>query len=63
MSDHDDRLARLEARVEELARRVDQLGTGTGSPGLGGAGTGVSDFDAENDTNRYPPTSEFGHRS
>lgn len=58
MSDHDDRLARLEARVEELARRVDQLGTGTGSPGLGGTG----DFDAENDTNRYPPTSEFGHR-
>lgn len=50
MSDHDDRLARLEEKVDQLARRVDQLGSGAGS---------TSEFDAENDTNRFPPTSEF----
>ncbi|WP_166442180.1 hypothetical protein [Nakamurella flava] len=53
MSDHDDRLARLEAKVDELARRVDQLGSGGAAAGT------VSDFDAENDTNRFPPKSEF----
>lgn len=51
MSEHDDRLARLEERVDDLTRRLDGLSAGT--PGVTG------DFETENDTNRFPPTSEF----
>lgn len=48
MSDSDDRLARLEAKVDQLTARVEQL-TRSG-------GGGMEEFDRP--ANMYPPTSE-----